>query len=142
MYKILPIVNLIFFLDNFRFATISVIVIVLIVINNKMLYFALRAFGFLITKHKHKNNNVLFSLHSSRSLFILSSYSFIHLLPSCPYFSPFLHLSLYICRMCSILLTTSRNNPHILASLLFFHSCILHRSSSHMSLVCFTLSSL
>jgi hypothetical protein len=97
MYKILPIVNLIFFLDNFRFATISVIVIVLIVINNKMLYFALRAFGFLITKHKHKNNNLLFSL-TPLVLYSFSPlpYSFIHL-PAvfAPYFSPFPSLSLY-----------------------------------------------
>jgi hypothetical protein len=56
-----------------------------------MLYFALRAFGFLITKHKHKNNNLLFSL----TPFVFYSfsplpYSFIHL-PAvfAPYFSPF-----------------------------------------------------
>jgi hypothetical protein len=54
-----------------------------------MLYFALRAFGFRITKHKHKNNNLLFSLHSLYSFSPLP-YSFIHL-PAvfAPYFSPF-----------------------------------------------------
>jgi hypothetical protein len=61
-----------------------------------MLYFALWAFGFLITKHKHKNNNLLFSL---TPLVLYSSsplpYSFIHL-PAvfAPYFSPFPSLSL------------------------------------------------
>jgi hypothetical protein len=61
-----------------------------------MLYFALRAFGFLITKHKHKNNNLLFSL-TPLVLYSFSPlpYSFIHL-PAvfAPYFSPFPSLSL------------------------------------------------
>jgi hypothetical protein len=61
-----------------------------------MLYFALRAFGFLITKHKHKNNNLLFSL-TPLVLYSFSPlpYSFIHL-PAvfAPYFSPFASLSL------------------------------------------------
>jgi hypothetical protein len=60
-----------------------------------MLYFALRAFGFLITKHKHKNNNLLFSL-TPLVLYSFSPlpYSFIHL-PAvfAPYFSPFPSLS-------------------------------------------------
>jgi hypothetical protein len=64
--------------------------------NNKMLYFALRPFGFLITKHKHKNNNLLFSL-TPLVLYSFSPlrYSFIHL-PTvfAPYFSPFPSLSL------------------------------------------------
>jgi hypothetical protein len=64
--------------------------------NNKMLYFALWAFGFLITKHKHKNNNLLFSL-TPLVLYSFSPlpYSFIHL-PAvfAPYFSPFPSLSL------------------------------------------------
>jgi hypothetical protein len=67
-----------------------------IFINNKMLYFALRAFGFLITKHKHKNNNLLFSL-TPLVLYSFSPlpYSFIHL-PAvfASYFSPFPSLSL------------------------------------------------
>jgi hypothetical protein len=61
-----------------------------------MLYFALRAFGFLITKHKHKNNNLFFSL-TPLVLYSFSPlpYSFIHL-PAvfAPYFSPFPSLSL------------------------------------------------
>jgi hypothetical protein len=61
-----------------------------------MLYFALRAFEFLITKHKHKNNNLFFSL-TPLVLYSFSSlpYSFIHL-PAvfAPYFSPFPSLSL------------------------------------------------
>jgi hypothetical protein len=60
-----------------------------------MLYFALRAFGFLITKHKHKSNNLLFSL-TPLVLYSFSPlpYSFIHL-PAvfAPYFSPFPSLS-------------------------------------------------
>jgi hypothetical protein len=57
-----------------------------------MLYFALRAFGFLITKDKHKNNNLLFSL-TPLVLYSFSPlpYSFIHL---AAYFSPFPSLSL------------------------------------------------
>jgi hypothetical protein len=58
--------------------------------------FALRAFGFLITKHKHKNNNLFFSL-TRLVLYSFSPlpYSFIHL-PAvfAPYFSPFPSLSL------------------------------------------------
>jgi hypothetical protein len=61
-----------------------------------MLYFALRAFGFLITKHKHKNNNLFFSL-TPLVLYSFSPlpYSFIHF-PAvfAPYFSPFPSLSL------------------------------------------------
>jgi hypothetical protein len=61
-----------------------------------MLYFALRAFGFLITKHKHKNNNLFFSI-TPLVLYSFSPlpYSFIHL-PAvfAPYFSPFPSLSL------------------------------------------------
>jgi hypothetical protein len=61
-----------------------------------MLYFALRAYGFLITKHKHKNNNLLSSL-TPLVLYSFSPlpYSFIHL-PAvfAPYFPPFPSLSL------------------------------------------------
>jgi hypothetical protein len=61
-----------------------------------MLYFALRAFGFLITKHEHKNNNLLFSL-TPLVLYSFSPlpYSFIHL-PAvfAPYFSSFPSVSL------------------------------------------------
>jgi hypothetical protein len=62
-----------------------------------MLYFALRAFGFLITKHKHKSNNLLFSLtplvliHSLLFL-ILSSISLPSSLPISPHFLLFLSL--------------------------------------------------
>jgi hypothetical protein len=61
-----------------------------------MLYFALRAYGFLITQHKHKNNNLLSSL-TPLVLYSFSPlpYSFIHL-PAvfAPYFPPFPSLSL------------------------------------------------
>jgi hypothetical protein len=63
-----------------------------------MLYFALRAFGFLISdyKHKHQNNNLLFSL-TPLVLYSFSPlpYFFIHLpVVFAPYFSPFPSLSL------------------------------------------------
>jgi hypothetical protein len=86
-----------------------------------MLYFALRAsFGFLITKHKHKNNNLLFSLTP------LVLYSFSPL----PY-SLFLFL-LSPCRLRSIFL------PIPFLSLSHFAACV---RSSHCPRVTFSLSS-
>jgi hypothetical protein len=90
-----------------------------------MLYFALRAFGFLITKHKHKNNNLLFSL-TPLVLYSFSPlpYSFIHL-PAvfAPYFSPFPFLSLSHFAAC----VRSSHCPRVTfsLSLLPSHSCSL-----------------
>jgi hypothetical protein len=72
-----------------------------------MLYFALRAFGFLITKHKHKNNNLFFSssllFHPSpcrlRFIFLPIPFSF----------------SLTFRRMCSIFSLSSRHLLHLLS---------------------------
>jgi hypothetical protein len=93
-----------------------------------MLYFALRAFGFLITKHKHKNNNLFFSL---TPLVIYSfsplPYSFIHL-PAvfAPYFSPFPSLSLSHLPHVFDLLTVLASPPAPSLSLLLpSHSCFL-----------------
>jgi hypothetical protein len=60
-----------------------------IFINNKMLYFALRAFGFLITKHKH--HSLSFSILSLLFL-ILSSISLPSSLPISPHSLLFLSL--------------------------------------------------
>jgi hypothetical protein len=88
-----------------------------------MLYFALRAFGFLITKHKHKNNNLFFSL-TPLVLYSFSPlpYSFIHL-PAvfAPYFSPFPSLSLSHFAACVL---ASPPAPS-LSLLLPSHSCSL-----------------
>jgi hypothetical protein len=99
-----------------------------IFINNKMLYFALRAFGFLITKHKHTNNNLLFSL-TPLVLYSFSPlpYSFIHL-PAvfAPYFSPFPSLSLSHFAACVDLLTILASPPAPSLSLLLpSHFCSL-----------------
>jgi hypothetical protein len=79
-----------------------------------MLYFALRAsFGFLITKHKHKNNNLLFSL-TPLVLYSFSPlpYSFIPIPYPCRLRSIFLPIpfsfSLSFRRMCSIFSLSSR----------------------------------
>jgi hypothetical protein len=93
-----------------------------------MLYFALRAsFGFLITKHKHKNNNLLFSL----TPLVLYSFSplpyslFLFLIPAvfAPYFSPFPSLSLSHFAAC----VRSSHCPRVpsLSHLLPSHSCSL-----------------
>jgi hypothetical protein len=94
-----------------------------------MLYFALRAFGFLITKHKHKNNNLFFSL-TPLVLYSFSPlpYSFIHL-PAvfAPYFFPFPSLSLSHFAAC----VRSSHCPRVtsctfsLSLLLPSHSCSL-----------------
>jgi hypothetical protein len=94
-----------------------------------MLYFALRAFRFLITKHKHKNNNLLFSL-TPLVLYSFSPfpYSFIHL-PAvfAPYFSPFpsLSLSLISPHVFDLLTILASLLAPSLSLLLPSHSCSL-----------------
>jgi hypothetical protein len=83
-----------------------------------MLYFALRAFGFLIT-----NINIKITIYYSPPLLsfsilsLLFHFSFIHL-PAvfAPYFSPFPSLPLFsFRRMCSIFSLSSRHLLHLLS---------------------------
>jgi hypothetical protein len=88
--------------------------------NTKMLYFALRAFGFLIT---NINTNIKITIYCSPSLLSFSILSLLFLilssisLPSLLHISPhsLLFLSLSFHRMCSIFSLSARHLLHLLS---------------------------